>query len=110
MDTIWKIIITGIVIIGIAATGIGITMGNADVTTANNYFQEISNIIIESNYSDSVIQECIDEAAENGYDLRVTVHGTSTPGTKKYAEAVFEYTYKIPIINVEDSKTKRKIL
>lgn len=110
MDAIWKMVLAFLAVIMIAATGIAITMGNSDVTTAGNYFEEVCGVIAESNYSALVIQECIAEAAENGYTLTVEIHGINKPGTRKYAEAVFSYSYEIPILQVSDKKVKRKII
>lgn len=105
-----KMVIAFACVVILVAGGIAITMGNSDVTTANNYFEELTQIIIESHYSEEVIERCIDEAAANGYTLIVTVEGGTQPGERKYAEAVFKYNYNIPMIGIQSEKTKRKIL
>ena len=110
MELIWKIVLSFLTVVVIAVSGVGITMGNLQVVEANQYFEELSGVITASNYSPQVIEECEQEAVENGYELTVTVRGKEDLGTAVYAEAVFEYKYEIPLFGISDTKVKYRIL
>lgn len=110
MDIVWKVFLALLIGIFLVTGSTGIIISNAEVTAADNYFEELSKAIVESNYNEEVIAFCIDEAANNGYKLQVTVEGNSRPGAAKYAKLVFKYNYEIKIFGFSQEKTKQKLL
>lgn len=109
IDMIYKAALTIIMVIFLAVSGTSIASAQQDLNNANSYFDDVTTTIAESNYAPSVINECITEAAENGYVLRVDViEGTQT-GVMRYAEAEMDYEYRINIFGVSETKTKHKI-
>ena len=110
MSEILKSVIAVFLVILIVFSGVSIVIANNESTAANDYLEEVALVISESNYSTSVIQECIDEATENGYTLTVNVVGSSSPGMKRYAEITLEYDYEVGMFGVSDPKYKTKIV
>lgn len=110
MSEILKSVIAIFLVILIAAGGAGITVANNESTAAGDYLEEAALVIMESNYSSTVIQECISEAAANGYVLTVNVVGSDDPGMKRYAELILEYSYDVQLFGVSDTKVKKKIV
>lgn len=110
IDSVFKVVLTVLLSIAVVLSGTSLVAANVDVVVANNYFDDVATVISESNYSESVIQDCIDDATENGYTLTVNVIGSTEPGMKRYAELTFEYYYQIALFGVKDLKTKTKIV
>ena len=110
MSEILKSVIAIFLVILIAAGGAGITVANNESVAANNYLEEAAQVIAESNYSSPVIQECIEEAAVNGYVLTVDVVGSGAPGMKRYACLTLQYSYDVQLFGVSDTKVKKKIV
>lgn len=110
MGSIWKTILTFAVIIVISALGITITLVNVDATTAGDYLEEIALVIRESNYNDGVIQQCVNEAVENGYILEVDIYENAEYADTCYAKLCLHYRYRLPILQIADWKQKEKII
>ena len=69
LDIAFKAFIGVLAAVVIIGSGIGITTGFSQMVEADNYMESVSKVIVESNYSEAVINRCIQEAAENGYTL-----------------------------------------
>lgn len=110
MDSIFKTALAVFVIVAIAIGGTSIATVEQDVAIAVDYFDDMADLIAESNYSQTVINECIAEATANGYILKVDVIGSTQPGMKRYAKAEFTYYYKIPLFGINEAKVKHKII
>lgn len=72
------------------------TMNARDAQSA--YVTEIEN----ADFADSVIDKCIDNAAQNGYTLVVN---PVQIGSTRMAEVTLTYTYRVPLIGVESDHT-----
>lgn len=113
MDMIYKAILTIIMVVFVAATGSSIATTQQTLNNVNSYFDDVTTTIAESHYSEQVINDCIAEAATNGYTLTVNViEDTSAngPGKMLYAKAEMQYKYQINILGVSETKTKHKII
>lgn len=110
MDAVFKMAIGAISAIVLLVSGIAVTLGFVDAEASNNYIDSVSKVIAESNFSDEVINECIDEAARNGYELTVAVEGSSRPGSYKYAKLVLKYDFELGFFKIEREKTRSKII
>lgn len=110
MSEILKSVIAIFLIIIIAASGVGVVSANNESIAAGEYLEEVAIVISESNYSTSVIQECIEEAVQNGYTLTVDMTGAGEPGMKRYAEVTLAYSYDMKLFGVSDAKVKKKIV
>ena len=109
IDMIYKVTLTIILVVFLTATGSSIAAVQQDLNNTNSYFDDITTVIAESNYASEVINECITEAAQNGYTLRVNVIHGSESGMMRYAEAEMDYKYNINLLGVSETKTKHKI-
>ena len=110
MDSIFKVALAVFVIVAIAIGGTSIATVEQDVSLAIDYFDDVADVIAESNYSQTVIDKCVAEATANGYTLTVDIIGSPQPGMKRYAKAEFQYHYKIPLFGVDEVKTQHKII
>lgn len=110
MDIIWKIFLTIFIGIFLLASCTSIILGNAESMEANNYFEEVSRVIAESNYSQDVIDSCITEATSNGYELEVTVEKATKPGGPVCAKLVFKYDYEMKLFGFSQEKVKQKTI
>jgi hypothetical protein len=110
MGVIWKTVLAFLVTVIIAATGISITKGNADMAAASHYLEEVSAVIRESNYNKEIVNACVNEAKKNGYELQVQLMGSGQKWTKGYAKVILHYEYKLPLLGVASQKEKQKII
>lgn len=100
-------ILAAIVIIG---SGLGVTTGFAQAVASDNYMESVSKVIVESNYNANVIDQCKQEAAENGYTLEVTVQNASKAGVKTYAKVKLTYYFEIKLFNIKQQKVQTKTI
>lgn len=110
MSEILKSVMAMILVIIIVASGAGITAANNESIAAADYLEEIAKVITESNYSEAVIDECIQEAEQNGYILQIELIGSKEPGMKRYAQVTLEYGYELKFLGVSDRKIKKIIV
>lgn len=110
MDSIFKGLLTLLSVIAILVTGSSLALSCVEISKANDYFDSVAAVILDSNYSEDVIQRCCDEAELNGYQLEVDVQGEAKPGGKKTAKATFTYKYEMKVFFVSKEKVKVKIL
>lgn len=110
MDIIGKVLVGCIAPILLVMSGAAVIMGNTDETAANQYLDSTAKVITESNYNTTVIEECIEQAADNGYTLTVDVYGSASPGKKQYAKLELTYTYSLKLFGFEKEKIISKIL
>ena len=110
MEMIYKMMILVVLVIFLVSGGFAVSNTCIDIVSANNYLEEISRVILESNYNPEVIDACCDEALEKGYQLSVLVQGNNRPGVLNYAKITFVYKYEIKMFGVSIEKQKEKIL
>lgn len=110
MGSVWKTILTFAVIIIISAVGITVTLVNVDATVAGDYMEEVALLIRESHYNPQIIQECIQEAQEQGYILEVDVYESGEYAGECYAKLCLSYRYQLPILQITDWKQKVKMI
>lgn len=110
MEMIYKMMLLVVLVIFLVSSGFAVTNTCTDIISANNYFEEVSKVILESNYNENVINQCCKEALKNGYQLDVLVEGSTKPGVLNYAKLVFHYKYEMKMFGVSIEKQKEKIL
>lgn len=110
LDIIFKAFVGALVAVVMIGSGLGVTMGFAEYVEAENYMQSVSKIILESNYSETVINQCKKEAAQNGYVLEVMVEEAKKAGVKKYAQLRLTYYFTIELFQIKQEKMKIKII
>lgn len=103
---------------------VGVISAEIDSSQARNYMDNAKQTIAESNFSSDAIEEAGTKAAENGYEMKITVYergkGTQTFSYGKSGngsvgdtskvncvEMVMKYPYSIPILGVKNEHTVR---
>lgn len=80
--------------------GIGVVTAGVQSSAARNYHADVISEIENSNFNDSVIGACVQQAQDSGYDLQVKTMDYDTDGHIKTAEVILGYDYAIPVLNL----------
>lgn len=110
MDIAYKVLVTVLSLIIIIASGFAFILGHSEDVAVNNYFESVSKIIIESDYNENVIDSCISDAADQGYELTVNVYGNGKDGSKKYADIELKYMSNYKLFGISIDKVKKKVI
>ncbi len=107
MSEVMKSVLATILVFLITVTGVTVVKAANEAAAAGDYLEAVAAVIAESNYSSLIIQECMTEAAGNGYELKVEIIGADVPGLNRYAEITLGYQYEL--LGVAKTRTRRKI-
>ncbi len=110
MGSVWKVVLSFVLILMLTAVGMMITAANADTAAAGDYMEEVSAVIRESNYNEKVIDQCKKEAMENGYEVQVQVYERQAYGQCSYAKVILRYPYRLLVFQSEVWKKKERII
>lgn len=87
--------------------GFGIVSAVAERSHAMDYKASVIAEIENSNFNDSVIADCIKQAKQSGYELKVNKIVTDEAENKQIAEVVLNYKFTIGILKIQDICTTR---
>lgn len=110
LDMVFKAFVGILAAVVIIGSGLGVVSGFSQAVEADNYLETVSKVIVESNYNPEVINNCIDEAALNGYTLKVDVSRSVKAGVKSYATVQLTYHFKIPLFGINQEKIQIKVI
>jgi len=110
LEIVYKAFVGVLAVTVIIGSGLGVTTGFSQAVAADNYMESVSKAIVESNYSEAVIDLCQEEATSNGYILEIDVERASKAGVKSYAKVKFTYYFEIPLFGIKQQKVQTKIL
>lgn len=110
MDIIYKVLITILSIIILLSTGLSLTLSVADEIETNQYFASVTETLVDSHYSQAVIEDLITEASEKDYELSIKVYGSTLPGSYKYAQVTLTYEFHLDMFGVRFNRIKQKIV
>ena len=110
LDIIYKAFVGALVAVVMVGCGLGVTMGFAEYVAAENYMESVAKTILESNYNETVIKRCKEEAAVNGYTLDVVVEEAKKAGVKRYAQIKLTYYFSIELFQIQQEKVQVKII
>lgn len=110
MDIIYKVLITILSIILLLSTGLTLTLGIADEIETNQYFASVTETLVDSHYSQKVIDQLVEEAAEKDYELSIQLYGATLPGSYKYAQVTLTYEFHLPLFDIRLKRVKQKIV
>ena len=110
LDIVYKAFVGVFVAIVIIGSGIGVITGFSQMVASDNYMESVTKVIVESNYNETVINSCKQEALDNGYVLEVNVQGSNRAGAKCYAEIKLTYYFEIKLFNIKQEKVRTKII
>ena len=79
------------------------------VAEAKEFKADVVAEIENSNFNPNVINGCIAQAREAGYELMVTNCVYDENANIQSAEVLLEYTYRIPLLGISETKTTRGI-
>lgn len=102
----------------------GIISAEIDSSQARNFMDNVKQTIAEANFSRDAIEEAGKKAADNGYEMDITIYnrgegsqtisygsaGNGSVGDTKNTECVemvMKYPYSIPILGVRNEHTVR---
>lgn len=110
LDIVYKAFVGVLAAIVIIGSGLGVTTGFSQAVAADNYMESVSKVIVESNYNQTIIDKCIQEASENGYTLEVELQPAAKAGVKTYAEIRLTYYFEIQLFHIRQQKVQTKIV
>ena len=93
-----------VLVLGVSIAGIG-----AEETAAQNFHADVIEEIEASNFSPSVIEACMNQAQEAGYELSVNNIVTDADNNVQMAEVTMKYKYVIDVLNITSEQQKRGI-
>ena len=79
------------------------------VAAAKEFKADVIAEIENSNFNSNVINGCILQARETGYELMITNCIYDENANIQSAEILLEYTYTIPLLGISETKTTRGI-
>ena len=100
MDIFYKVLITILCIILLLSTGLSITLSIADEIETNQYFNSITETLVDSHYNEIIKDKLIEEATENGYLLTIEILGSTKPGSYKYAIVTLSYEFHLDLFHI----------
>ena len=100
MDTIVKSFVGLFFSLVLLLLGIGIIAASVNTRNAGTFAADCVTRIENSDFSDSVITDCEEEAAERGYTLSVEVMAQEGRPEAKYGSLRLEYPFRIPVVDI----------
>lgn len=76
--------------------GVGFIAASITARGAEDFMASCTQRMEASNMATSVVNSCISDAEDQGYELKVSVHGTGD----RYGVAELTYEYKLPILGI----------
>lgn len=110
LDMVFKAFVGILAAVVIIGSGLGVVSAFSQTIAADNYLETVAKVIVESNYSEDIIDDCIDEAAQNGYSLEVDVIRSAKAGMKSYATVEMTYYFEIPLFGIRQEKIQIKMI
>lgn len=90
---IFFLLLMGLVGIGVVAAGI-------EVSAARNYHADVVSEIECSNFNPSVIDACVQQAQDSGYQLEVADMVYDAEENERMAEVILTFDYAIPVLDL----------
>ena len=110
LDMVFKAFVGILAAVVIIGRGLGVISGFTQAVAADNYMETVSKVIVESNYNQEVINNCVEEAGLNGYTLQVDVARSTKAGVKSYAMIQLTYYFEIPLFGIRQEKIQMKMI
>lgn len=100
MDQVFKTGITVFLIFAFLYMGVGIISASIDSAAAEQYTSDAAIQIESYNFSDSIINSCIQNAADKGYTMTITKIDSDGDGHTDMAEIITRYDFSLMINNL----------
>ena len=85
--------------------GVGLIGAAIDAGKAENFATDTATRISNSNFSESVIQACKEDAAAEGYQCQVELVRPSDRQRPTYGTLTLTYPFRIPLLSFEARET-----
>ena len=85
-------------------TGMGIVAASTVAGAAQNYHAQVITQVECSNFNEAVMEECVRQAEEQGYGLKITPLVYDERNQVRMAEVVLEYQYAVPLLELVSEK------
>lgn len=108
MNQIIKTYLTIFLMLIMILVGTGLIVCSIDARRAEKLNSGYALAIAGHNYSESVIQACIEEASSNDYLLNVNKWDTNNDGHYDICECVLEYDYTLIFLNPSNESTNER--
>ncbi len=100
MDLVFKVFGGVFILLLLTVTGMGIIHSSIEANAADNFYSEAIKKMSESHFSDAVIDECISNANQRGYELTVDTYFVN--GSKRKAGVVtMRYPFSLCVLGIE---------
>lgn len=83
-----------------ALTGMGIVAAGVQTTAARNYHSDIMEEIMCSNFNEGVMEACIEQAKEEGFEVKIEPIVYDGDANIQLASVTLNYEYAIPVLNL----------
>ena len=105
MNQIIKTYLSIFLMLVIMFVGTGIIFCSLDAQKAEKVNSAYAGTIACHNYSDAVINTCVNEASEDDYVLSVKKYDTNSDGYTDICECILEYDYSLKFLNTSVATT-----
>ena len=92
-----------------AVTAMGILAAYMEVMNAQDMQARIVDEIENSDFNENVINTCVSQGADAGYQVEVTPCTYDENNNMRTAEVVVSYEYKLPLFGISGTKSTRGI-
>lgn len=100
MDTVLKTFTGIFLLLLLTSVSVGLIGATLSANAAEMFYSDASKRISVSNFSSHVIEECISDAKERGYELSVDT-GEVNGSRKRIGKGKMSYTFSIPILSIQ---------
>ena len=105
MNQVIKTYLTIFLMLIIVIIGAGLIICALDAQKAEKTNSSYANTIAGHNYSNAIVNNCINEAHDNNYDLSVKKYDTNNDGYFDICECILEYDYSLNFLNSANATT-----
>ena len=88
---------------------ISIVAGVYTKTQAEEYKADVIAEIENSNFNQTVIENCMTQAKEAGYEMQIRPCCYDVDGDATLAEVILAYSYQVPLLGISEKKELRGI-
>lgn len=96
-------------IILFAFAGISVITVSSSIMAAKEYKADVIAEIENSDFNENVINTCVSQGADAGYQVEVTPCTYDENNNMRTAEVVVSYEYKLPLFGISGTKSTRGI-
>lgn len=83
-----------------ALAGMGVVAAGVQTTAARDYHSDIMEEVACSNFNAGVIEACIEQAQEEGYQVKIEPVIYDEDANIQLASVTLNYEYAIPVLNL----------